>query len=270
MFGFLRRKPPKLAPFAEAKPRTFTPLLCDGLTAHPLPGFADLLSLHARLQREHSDVHVLASLDDLGQALYTSGHGIDLHGLDDVEGHDLSALDPQVFEDGEHQGYLSTPAEFPIRLANLLERARDVQIDQISGLLEWETPGDANDLVTINKNPEAALGIGRDEVLFQFVPVATAAEAIAAFPNGYFQSDLDPMQNYALARHLETRYGLALFGVGSRMLGFRRQVVLDEDTARALAADLAGLYANAPAEATESLTRVLAGRSWLLIRYTES
>jgi hypothetical protein len=271
MFGSSRGKPPELAPFSQARPRTFGPLLCDGLTARNLSSFADLLVLHARLQRDRPDARVLASLDDLGQASYTSGHGVDYYGLDEVEGHDLSGLGPEVFENGEHQGYLSTPAEFPIRLANLLARARDIQLDQVFGLLDWETSGDANDLVTINRDPEAALRIAEEQdVLFQFAPVHSAAEAIAAFPNGYFQSDLSPMQNLVLARRLEAAYGLSLFGIGARLLGFRRATALDEGKARALATELAALYAETPPTAADELARLLTGRDWLLLRYTES
>jgi hypothetical protein len=271
MFESSPGKPLKLVPFSQAKPRTFSPLLCDGLTAHGLQSFADLLVLHARLQRDHPDQRVLASLDDLGQASYTSGHGADYYGLDEVEGHDLSGLGVDVFENGVHQGYLSTPAEFPIRVANLLDRARDIQLDQIFGVLDWRTAGDSNDLITINGDPEAALGIAREQdVLFQVVPVHSAAQAIAAFPNGYFQSDLSPMQNLVLARRLEAEYGLSLFGIGSRLLGFRRQAALGEDRARALAKELSALYAKSPPTAADELARLLTDRDWLLLRYTES
>ena len=271
MFGLKRKKPLALVPFAEAMPLTFNTLLCDGVTAHNLPSFAELLALHARLQRERPDRRVLASLDELGQACYTSGHATDFHWLDNVEGHDLSGLGEDLFEDGEHLGHLSTPAEFPIRLANLLKLAQAVDLGQVAGALDWATPGDANDLVTVNSDPERALRISREkEVIFQFVPVVSAADAIAAFPNGYFNSDLNPMQNHALARHLESEYGLALFGIGSRFLGFRREEALGEHEARALAAELAALYRGTTQAAADELARLIAGRDWLLLRYTES
>jgi hypothetical protein len=275
MFRLFRKKPAavKLVPFQEAMPATFTALLCDGLTAYHLASFADLLALQVRLQQAHPGVRVLASLDNLDQAEYTSGHSLSAFDLDAVDGHDLSGLDPALFEEGEHQGYLTTPAEFPIRLANLLGQARDVPLTQLRGLLDWggDEGGEAGDLVTVNRDPEAALQIARERhVLFQFVPVDTAAKAIAAFPNGYFSSDLNPMQSYVLARHLEATHGLALFGVGSRFLGFRRAQAFCEDEALALAIELGDLYANTPPTADEDLARLLTGRDWLLIRYTES
>lgn len=271
MFGFNRKKPLKLVPFAQAKPRTFGALLCDGVTAHNVPSFADLLALHAGLQREHESVRVLVSLDDLGQASYTSGHGVEAYELDDTEDHDLSGLGDEVFEDGEHVGYLSTMAEFPIRLANLIELSEEVELGQVVGLLEWDTPGDANDLLTINRHPDQALRIAAEqEIICQFVPVASASDAIAAFPNGYFNSDLNPMQNHVLARHLEAKYDLSLFGIGSRFLGFRRQEALSEHMAQALASELVAFYSGPPPGAANELKRLITDRDWLLLRYTES
>lgn len=269
MFGFGRKQPLELVPFIDGKPRTFNTLLCDGLTAYDLASFAEWLDLHARLQAERPDCHILASLDDLGQAAYTSGHAIDSFDLDATAGHDLSGLDLAIFEDGEHPGHLSTPAEFPIRLANLLKQAVDV--GEIARLLDWDTPGDENDLVTINRDPDRALAIaGERAVIFQYVPVASAADALAAFPNGYFSGDLNPMQCHALARHLDASYSFALIGIGSRFLAFRRAEPLPLDMADRLANELAALYASAPPGAAAALAPLLGGRDWLLFRFTES
>lgn len=271
MFGWTQSKEIGLIPFAEAKPQIFSELLCDGVAAHRLASFAELLSVHLRLQADHPNCRVLASLDDLGQAAYTSGHGADFHELDNVEGHDLSGLGAEAFDGGEHIGYLSTPAEFPIRLANLLKKAKAVDLEQVSGVLLWETLGDSNDLITVNTRPEETLRIAcEEEVIFQFVPVDSAADAIAAFPNGYFTCDLSPMQNHALARHLESKYGLDLFGIGASYLGFRRIEPLGENEAQALAAELAAIYAETPQGAADRIARLITGRDWLLLRYTES
>ncbi|HWU94747.1 MAG TPA: hypothetical protein VN029_04070, partial [Sphingomonas sp.] len=229
---------PALIPFAEDKPHSFNELLCDGVAAPGLGSFAELLALHARLQVERPEVRVLASLDDRGQAEYTSGHAIEDSDLDSTEGHDLSGLGPDAFEDGAHRGYLSTPEEFPIRLANL--RARPAEVDESRETLAWE--GEAHDILAANRDPDAVLRIETEQVLFQFVPVTQAADALAAFPNGYFSCDLDPFESHALARHLEAEHGLGLFGVGASYLGFRSTAPLDAGAAARLAADVARFY----------------------------
>ncbi|WP_206240527.1 hypothetical protein [Novosphingobium terrae] len=261
---------PTLVPFAEAPPRTFNTLLCDGVTARGIASFEALLDLHAALQAERPDLCVIATLDDLGQACYTSGHGADYHGLDDTAGHDLTGLDPQAYENGEHRGYLSTPSEFPIRLANLQHLSAEVSGESLKGQLPCGDSAEGNDLLSINRDPDAALGLDADDaVLFLYAPVTSAADAIAAFPNGYFSCDFSPMQNHALARHLGESHGLMLFGIGARLLGFRRAEPLAGPTARKLAEDLASLYAGAEAAMVDELATMLAGRTSLLVRYTE-
>ena len=258
-------------PFAKGKPLTFCQLLCDGVTAYNLSSFAELMTVHSTLQQERPDHRVLATLDDVDQACYTCGHAIDTHQLDDVDAHDLSSLPESLLQDGEHPGYLSTPAEFPIRLANLLEKARSVEIGRLTGLLDFTPDGEANDFVTVNADPDGALRLSREKyVFFQFVPVRSAADTIAAFPNGYFRGGLNPMQNHALARHLETSYGLALFGIGSRYLAFRRRDALSEGVAASLASELAALYGGTPSTAAAELAGLIAGRDWLLLRHSES
>ena len=271
MFGFGPKQAPDLVPFTDARPQIFCTLLCDGVTALRLSSFADLLALHAQLQAERPQLRVLASLDDLGQAAYTSGHAALASDLDDIADDDLPLLAPSSLEDGDYIGSLTSPAEFPIRLANLRRQARDVDFADMAGLLDWSTSGDDNDPVTSNRDPDRALWIGEEkQILFQFVPVASAADTIAAFPNGYFQPDLDPMQNHALARHLDSRHGLALVAIGSRFLAFRRAQPLGFNEADALAADIAALYAGSPPNAAAQLAALLTGRDWLLLRYTES
>lgn len=249
MFWKKRKPPLRLVPFAEARPRTFNRRPCDGVTAYGLNTFAQLLALHEQLQRERPDVRVLASLDDLGQAAYTSGHVTDMLQLD---------------------GGGEEAAPFPVWLANLEAASEAIGLAEATGVIDWETSGDSNDLVTVNADPDAVLLIKRQsEVIFQFVPVTAAADAIAVFPNGYFASDLSPMQNLAIARRLEARHGLALFGIGARFLGFRSVEALSALKAAQVAEDVAALYANAPDDVS-ALARLLEGRDWLLFRYTES
>ncbi|WP_068081455.1 hypothetical protein [Novosphingobium rosa] len=261
---------PTLTPFTQAMPQTFNTLLCDGATARGITSLESLLALHATLQAERPDCHVIATLDDLEQACYTSGHGADYHGLDDTDGHDLTGLSPDAYENGQHRGYLGTPSEFPIRLAKLQRMAAKVSFASLQGLLPCGDSAEGHDPVSINRDPASALGIKPHEpILFLYPPVACAPDAIAAFPNGYFSCDLNPMQNHALARHLAESYGLLLFGIGARLLGFRRATPLPAPTARRLAEDLASLYAGADSAMIDDLATVLWGQTRMLVRYTE-
>lgn len=273
MFGIGKPKPVRLTPFAECPERRFGDLLCDGVIAEHLPDFAALRGVYRALKAEHPGKRVLATLDDPGQALYTSAHAIEKHGLDDTAGHDLSALGPECFEDGKHCERLMAGAKIPIRLANLHARAAQTTFADVSGLLYWEGGSDGGPTCpdAVMRDPDAALrSAPLDEAHFQFVPVMAAADALAALPNGYFTSDLTPMQSYAVAQHLEQNHAMALFGVGARYLGFVRDSELAPDEAVALAQDIVTLYGKAPVDATQRLADALAGKDWLLLRYTES
>lgn len=275
LFGFGKREAEalKLTPFSENPKKRLNDLICDGVIAENLGDFATLRATYASLQLEHPDRHVLATLEDPGQAVYTSFHAIEKHQLDDTEGHDLSKLGPECFEDGEHLGYLTTEAELPIRLANLKLRSAQTTFEDACGVLYWEGGAHEGPAFpdTLMLEPDAALApeLVR-EVHFQFVPVVNAADSLAALPNGYFTCDLTPMQSYAVTQYLEKHYELKLFGVGASSLGFLRNKALTRNEADALARDLVKLYQEAPADAVERLIEVLTGKDWLLLRYTES
>jgi hypothetical protein len=271
MIGLFRhRQKPQLVPFADAPPKLFTPLLCDGWTLHNVQNFETLVATLRPLQAAHPDCRLLASLDDLGQASYTSGHTIDANDLDDIGDRDLATLDPRSIEGGEYLGTLRGPSEFPIRHNNLIARADGMAFADICGLLEWAC-GDCLDPVAANATPDRALMLAHEkEIIVQRVPVLRAADALAAFPNGYFTCDLSPMQNYALVQHVEDAHGFALFGVGASYLGFWRDAPLDDDHAQSLAITITQLYADCPTGACDALARAMVGRDVLIVRYTES
>lgn len=256
MFGRKRRSPIELVAFSKERPQTFNEWLCDGVTAHNVASLADLLALHAQMQAKLPDFRILSTLDDLDQACYTSGHAVDANELDSLD---------------DSEDDLDSLPDFAARLSKLTTLASDVSLDGIAGRLPWATPGEANDLVSANRNPEGALQLAREkEIVFQYVPVAWAADAVAAFPNGYFNVDLDPMQNHVLASHLERNYALRLVAIGSRFLAFQRDEPLDQSISRPLAAEMTALYADTPNGAAERLSDLIIGRTALLLRYTES
>jgi hypothetical protein len=240
-------KPLLLTPFSAQPPGTSMQLLCDGFVARNVSSLVGLVTELRALQAAHPGKRILATLDSLHQACYTA------------------------FEAGEHRGYLSTPSEFPIRRANLLKQAKGLSPADLRGVLFWAEPGMVNDPATINREAELALDLAAEPVvLIQIVPVETAPEVIAALPNGYFTSDLNPMQNYVLAEHLRERFGLELFGIGARFLGFWRDQPLSAEQADDLAEDLVQIYTEAPDNAAVQLGQALRGRDLVLVRYTET
>jgi hypothetical protein len=255
-----------VTPFSEDRPRTFHNLLCDGCTLSDVEGYGQWMEMLRGLQARHPHHRILCSLDDLDQAGYTSGHATDRWELDSIEGHDLSALGPECFSDGEHHGYLSTEAEFPIRLANLIRHADGTRMADFAGKLYRTT--EFAGLVNCNPGGFVLSGAWRIHVV-QFVPVASSAHTLAAFPNGYFTHDLSVRETFALSAHLEARYGLELFGVGASLLGFWRAQPLNDLEAHRVARDLAALDSCPQPDAAVRLGWALAGSTTVFVPYSD-
>ena len=232
---------PTVTPFKQGEPKTFDTLLCDGYRIDDVVSMRALLDILSEKRAAHPGMQLLATLDHLQQAFYTSGHTIGFHDLDETEGYDLSGVDPSAFEDGEHRGYLGTKSEFFIRHSNFQKRAT-VRFEELRGKLFWKPTADRPDFFAVNAKPDAILD---NTIYVQAVPVARPCEALCAFPNGYFTDDLTPMENFAVAQRFEERYGYALFGVGASYIGYLKSRDLTIPEMRAFADDILSLYRDA-------------------------
>lgn len=242
---------------------------CDEYSLRSIASLPELIEAYRRIAGEHPGFRPLFSLDDLPQARYTSGHARNNLGLDDVAEQDIAGLPPECFENGEHLGYASTKAEFAICLRNFTQSvaattfqdacAHGLTLDE-QALQEW---------VGFQDNPVSLL----DPVLsVLLVPVEESCLGLAAFPNGYFTCDLDPGKNWAVARHLFSRHGYDLIGVGAAYLGFLRALPADLTVAEAVAADFCALYnvdEGGRLALVSAVVGAVSGRCHLWLRYVE-
>lgn len=240
--------------------------LCDEYRVSAIASLEDWIAAYQQIGAAHPGCRALLSLDDLGQARYTSMHARQSIGLDEVSEEDLAGLPPECFEDGEYASFMSTKAEFAICARNLSALAAGVTFQDAcahgltldaQGLQEWL--GYQQQPLSLFDQPLSAL----------VVPVAHGHEALAGFPNGYFSSDLGPLHNVAVARHLAQAHGYELVGVGAAYLGFLRATAADLQSARAVAADFCALYNSADAALIEVVSQAIVGRVHLWLRYVE-
>ncbi|OWW23322.1 hypothetical protein B4Q04_20990 [Zobellia sp. OII3] len=238
-------------------------IICKSFLISAYTSIEELMETYRQLLGQNKGSSVLLTLDDLGQAEYTCGHSTMTHNLDETENYDLSMVDPVAFEDGEHIGYLSTPSEFFIRKNNFDKLVKGVAYSSVlqKGLsLDDE---ELERLVDANTNPYAWID---EYVIAKIVPVEKSYEAICAFPNGYFSCDLNPFENYVLAKRLYDKYGYELFGIGASLLGFVKNEKLQEKEYRGLVADLSELYHRPEAE----IEKIINPKNNLLfLKYTE-
>jgi len=214
-------------------------IICPGFLITEVESFGQLVRKCDELAKEFPSNSILVSLDNLGQSQYTAMHSAMANNLDETEGHDLSRVDRSAFEEGEHIGYLSTPSEFFIREENFKFQARDVTFEDACSKGLGLDDSELTVLENIHATPEMVLD---KNVVAWVVPVSDPALALCASPNGYFSSDLNPFENYALASHLYKEYGYTLFGIGASCIGFRQGYPLPNARAEVLAQDITRLY----------------------------
>ncbi|WP_256345014.1 hypothetical protein [Pseudomonas gingeri] len=242
---------------------------CDEYSLSEVSSMGDLVEAYRTIAANHPGFRPLLSLDDLSQARYTSGHARNSLGLDDATALDIAGLPPECFEHGEYIGYPTTKAEFALCFRNFTEMVATATFEEACahgltldehGLQEW---------VSYQENPVSLLDQPLSALL---VPVEHSYQALAAFPNGYFTSDLGPAQNFAVARHFLLAHGYELMGVGASYLGFLRTAPPDLVTVNAVAADFCALY-NTCHENRQSVAlaviQAIVGRTYLWLRYVE-
>ncbi|QCE41803.1 hypothetical protein [Psychroserpens sp. NJDZ02] len=88
-------------------------MLFDSFLIENINSYEELMEVYQNYKQDNPDKTIILTLDDLGQAEYTSGHACDWNSLLDTDGYDLSGLDKACYdEDNEHLGHLSTPSEY--------------------------------------------------------------------------------------------------------------------------------------------------------------
>lgn len=241
-------------------------VLFDSYLIKKAESFDQLVELYKEHRQNNPGKTVILTLDDLGQAEYTSAHATISHDLDDTEGYDLTGIDPVCFEDGEHIGYLSTASEFFIRKENFMKQVAD---HDFSAVCKKELTLDEDEISLLKEINEAPLDYLDKQIILKIIPVEKSYEGICGFPNGYFTCDLNPFENYALAKHLSEKYGYELFGIGASLLGFIRNDELEEEQADALISDLSKLY-HSEEDAFDDLLEIIRENKCLFLKYVET
>lgn len=265
-------KPPytTITRYDPASVKTFCPLMCPGYEVTGSFTLKEIEIIVRETAPRHPGAHLLATLDDLHQAFYTSGHAIHAHDLDRTDGHDISGLPASCFEAGEHRGHFSTPEELPIRLANMEHQICALQFSDLKTRKYW-TPPDGPIPSVLSADLSSVPREKRS--LIQIVPVSRAADALVALPNGYFHDDFSPAENLVLARYLEDEHGWRLFGVGATYLGFMRDTPMSQTQLARLSSILAELYKPADPASTDaeppavSIQEMLTGRTVFYLGY---
>ena len=218
--------------------------------------FSELLDAFRRVEAEHRQRgRCFLTLDFLNQCLYTSGHAIGAHNLDD-------GVDYPEDDDPAAQAAYETAL---FRAVSAVLHTRDRKWKKVAGKL-FTDPSDIEALVRLNRDP----GLVLDDVhVVQCLPTDDDVDLLANIPNGYFVCDWTPFDCYAVVRRISGRHGYALFGIGASTLGFLSVADPGERDLSALITDLRQLYGHSDSSAWADLAAVVESSPVLLLGYTE-
>ena len=208
----------------------------------------------------------MVTLDDLGQALYTSGHAIHSNNLDEVNEEDWHLLEKDSLDNNNYVGYLSHVSEFPLRLKKFLTQAENINF---SNVIENGLTLDRNELQHLEKIHENPLEALDEQSIFFLAPVSESAQMLSTFPNGYFSSDLDPFENFVLSKYLSDNFQYELFGIGASLIAFVRDEPLNAQQLAKLTDCLSQFYHISDEDLVRRLKTIMEGKAYLFLKYVE-
>lgn len=245
---------------------------CDDFLAeyyriHDLSDFDELFSEVKNLESTNPEFRYLITLDDFGQASYTSMHSKMFNSLDNGEWLSEESIDESWFEDEYLREDLSFEQRFYIRRLGFKHGLASTKFEDIFDKLIYLDEDSRKETIEGNQDP---ISLVDKEIYLLKVQVEFCYQSIYAFPNGYFSSDLSPFENYHLAKYLEENYGYGLFGIGASYLLFKKQRKLNDSSVEQLVDFLAKLYIeDEDVNLLEFFKEQILTKEHLLIRYSE-
>lgn len=242
--------------------------LCDRYKVLDCDNFNELSDAISKLEKKFPDYQFLATLDDLGQACYTSMHTKMYHDLDNTEDESLEHLPAECFEeDGEHKGYLSCKEEFAIRKRNIEKKLAEVSFSDVCNKGVGLYCDGEKDFDEANRNASSILD---SEVYILKVPVEYCYETICAFPNGYFGCDLNPFENIILAKTLYQKFNYHLIALGASHLAFKKNSALSDSVVIELVELMNQVYSDVfDIKLRERFSSYIKNNEFLILSYTE-
>lgn len=217
--------------------------------------FKELTEQYQTYCKELPGHRLLFSMYDVRQMLYTSMHATQRYDLDT----------DAMIDEGEP--YHVCPTK--LREA-FLDFVKEASFDSACERLDEIEDEELDRLVQYTKDPDQIVDERSAIYAFPAMPDDPWALALYGLPNGYFSSDLDPAENYAVALRFEQRYQYRLVGMGSCLLAFHRQGKLSAKQEGELLEDLLRLYGSPKSQsARDKLLDQIRSSEYLLFKYVE-
>lgn len=236
-----------LSPNAEIHGITGLGLIMD------IKKWQSLLTLYKKLKKQYAPYRILITLDDEGQAQYTSTHagmaGVFCVELDDDGADDNAIIAKQV------KHYAKT----------LNDPSHQVSLTACSNKMNILNDDDKQTLIFINENPLPILDRSLSVFGGEF---DSEALKLSLLLNGYFQGDFSPFENLAII-HLMADFGFEFMGIGASLLGFIKTDGFCENKLPDLIDSIATVY-HLKDEHRQMLMRLWQDNNYAILSYSES
>lgn len=227
--------------------------LCEYFTVHNLSNIQDLIDTLENLIVKSQGFRFLITLDDINQSTYTSMHSVINYDLDG--------------EDWIDNENLNIENKFIIRKLGFKHNLKEVEFEDIFNKILFLNEDSKKEFMNANKN---LLSIIDKKVYLLKIPVEQSYESIFAFPNGYFDCDLSPFENYYLSKYMSEKYDYHLIGMGASYISFLKGIKFKNDKIDELVKFLMKLYVEEnDEELSIFLKQTIFNQKILTLKYSE-
>lgn len=220
-----------------------------------VPDASIMLHAYKEFKTKYPDFSPLFIFEDPAQCEYTNGH---------ASGGDFYFDEDELVE---KSGEKDLPL---LRYKYVLERLNDpekkLSFSEIAEVLDYQDEDEIKAFDKINNLNSTPV---YEDTLVYLLPTKDSKEIFARMINGYFASDLQPRQTYALISHLVDNYGYTFMGMGASLLMFVREKDLELKKSEQLLADLSLVY-NIPIEKMKKIGELFCVTKHLVLPYIES
>jgi hypothetical protein len=218
------------------------------------------LTFRDQQRRDDPSTQLLYVLDDRTQAEYTSMHVMNRDALDRPH---LALMSPEERHRYEHQLEL-TPSRWTETITrNLGPRIQQASLSDAVGRLRALDDEEIR-LIERYDDPTAVF---ESPLHCATISASEPSMAIAAQPNGYFQGDLSPAENYLLAEQLRIEFGFELLGLGSFLAAYVRPEPCTLSETTAVVESIRFLYRDMTDTVARRWALAAANRRWFLLHY---
>lgn len=225
----------------------------------------EVLETYHELKASYAPKRIFLVLDDESQASYTSMHASMREEFDndaDAILNEMELNDPRWGEISEGEVYPKQIAYYAKQLQNPEHR---IAMGSFDDKMQYYNTDDFKAIIAFNENP---LPVMDKSIVVMAGEFENEPLKLALLLNGYFTSDFDPFENFAIITMMD-EYGFEFMGLGASLIGFIKTDHFDFATVPDLLEKLTSLY-HLDNATSASLQSLIEDNNYVILPYSES